>query len=140
VSNQIQNDAWTKLSEIFNCLDKNNIAKALEEFKIDQICVDGITSKIYGHKDVEFYAFPRLLKEKLGFSTKEIDKIRLCVIGDCRYTSELYSMLNHFIGYHDVPAQNIGNLVNVLKNDTRELPSTVQRMKYNLTHPQMSTD
>jgi len=139
VSNLIQNDYWGKLTQIFNSLDENNIAKALEEFKVKQICVDGITSKIYGLKDIKFTCFYELL-EKLGFSNDEIEKTRICVIGDCHYTTDLYSILNHFIGYHDVPAQNVGKLINVIKNDTRELPSKFQMAKYNLTHPQMSTD
>ena len=139
MSNQIQNDYWGKLLEIFNSLDENNIEKALEEFGVKQICVDGITSKIYGLKDVKFYCFNELL-EKLGFSNEEIEKTRLCVIGDCHYTTDLYGILNHFIGFHEVPAQNIGKLVTALKNDTRDLPSKFGMVKYNLTHPQMSTD
>jgi len=139
VSEQIANDSWSKLSEIFNCLDEDCIKKATEEYRVKEICVDGITSKIYGKKDVEWNTFPKLLL-KMGFSVKEIDKFRLCVIGDCKYTTDLYGMLNHFIGYHEVPAQNIGKLVTALKNDARELPSRVERIKYNFSHPQMTTD
>jgi len=139
MSKQIQNDSWEKLIEIFNCLDENNVAKAVEEFKVKQICVDGITSKIYGMKDVKLACFIELL-EKLGFSEEEIDKKRLCVIGDCKYTTDMYGILNHFIGFHDVPAQNIGKLVTVLKNDVRELPSKTEMVVYNLLHPHMSTD
>lgn len=139
MSEQIHNTSWEKLVEIFNCLNENNVAKAVEEFKVKQICVDGITSKIYGEKDVKLASFITLL-EKLGFSDEEIDKKRLCVIGDCKYTTDIYGILNHFIGYHDVPAQNIGKLVNVLKNDVRELPSKTEMVIYNLLHPHMSTD
>jgi len=139
MSEQIQNESWEKLTEIFNSLNENNVAKAVEEFKVKQICVDGITSKIYGMKDVKLASFITLL-EKLGFSEEEIDKRRLCVIGDCKYTSDIYGILNHFIGYHDVPAQNVGRLVSELKNDARELPSKFEMFRYNLLHPHMSTD
>jgi hypothetical protein len=80
------------------------------------------------------------LLEKLGFSEEEIDKKRMCVIGDCKYTTDIYGILNHFIGYHDVPAQNVGRLVTALKNDVRELPSKTEMIVYNLLHPHMSTD
>ncbi len=139
MSEQIQNESWEKLTEIFNSLNENNVAKAVEEFKVKQICVDGITSKIYGMKDVKLASFMTLL-EKLGFSEEEIDKKRMCVIGDCKYTTDIYGILNHFIGYHDVPAQNVGRLVTVLKNDVRELPSKAEMVVYNLLHPHMSTD
>jgi len=139
MSEQIHNTSWEKLVEIFNSLNENNVAKAVEEFKVKQICVDGITSKIYGEKDVKLASFITLL-EKLGFSEEEIDKTRSCVIGDCKYTTDIYGMINHFIGYHDVPAQNIGKLVTALKNDVRELPSKIEMFVYNLSHPHMSTD
>jgi len=139
MSEQIHNTSWEKLTEIFNSLNESNVAKAVEEFKVKQICVDGITSKIYGMNDVKFASFIILL-EKLGFSEEEINEKRLCVIGDCKYTTDIYGMLNHFIGYHDVPAQNIGKLVTVLKNDVRELPSKTEMILYNLSHPHMSTD
>jgi len=139
LSEQIHNSSWEKLTEIFNSLNENNVAKAVEEFKVKQICVDGITSKIYGMKDVKLASFITLL-EKLGFSEEEINDKRLCVIGDCKFTTDIYGMLNHYIGYHDVPAQNIGKLVNVLKNDVRELPSKTEMIMYNLLHPHMTTD
>jgi len=138
VSEQIENDSWIKLGKIFDGLDENCIEKAVKDFKVKEICVDGIASKIYGKKKVE-YGFNNLL-QKMGFSEEEIKKSRLCVISDCQYTQSLYNMLNHFIGYHQVPAQNISKLITALKNDTRELPNTVDRIKYNLRHPQMTTD
>ncbi len=136
---QILNEPWAKLGEIFNSLDENNISKALKEFKEKQICVDGITSAIRGSKRVEDQCFYGLLKE-LGFTEKEILKIRLCIVGDCRYTTTLHGMLNHFIGYHEVPAQNVGKLISFLKDDNREMPTKAEGIKYNLTHLQMSTD
>ena len=139
MSEQIQNDSWSKLSKIFSSLDEDCIKKATKDYKVKEICVDGIASKIYGKKDVEWDTFPKLLLT-MGFSIEEIEKFRLCVIGDCKYTTDIYGLLNHFIGYHEVPAQNIGQLVTALKNDVRELPSKVERIKYNYTHPQMSTD
>lgn len=139
MSEQIANNSWIKLSEIFNSLDEDCIKKATKEYRVKEICVDGITSKIYGKKDVEWNTFPKLLL-KMGFSIEEIEKFRLCVIGDCKYTTDIYGMLNHFIGYHEVPAQNIGKLVIALKDDSRKLPGKGERIKYNLTHPQMSTD
>ncbi len=139
MSKQIYNSSWDKLKEIFGSLNDNNISQALEQFKVKEICVDGITSVINGEKGVDLGCFYNML-EQLGFTQDEIEQTRQCVIGDCRYTTDLYGMLNHFIGYHGTPAQNVGNLVDVVKNDKRELPSRVSRIAYNLSHPHMNTD
>jgi len=139
MSKQIQNDSWSKLEEIFNSLNDNNIEMALKQFKVKEICVDGITSVIRGEEKLQELCFGGLLKE-LGFTEKQQLQIRQCIIGDCKYTSTLHDVINHFIGYHKVPAQNIGKLLSILKNDARELPSNFERVKYNLSHPQMQTD
>ena len=139
MSKQVQNDSWMKLEEIFNSLNENNIEQALKEFKVKEICVDGITSVIRGEEKVRELCFGKLLTE-MGFTYKQQSQIRQCFIGDCKYSNPLTSLLNHFIGYHKVPAQNIGKLIPFIKNDKRKLPSNFERAKYNLSHPQMTTD
>lgn len=139
MSEQIINISWEKLKEIFNSLDENNISEALKQFKVKEICVDGITSVINGEKFVDVGCFFNML-EQLGFTVEEIEEIRLCVIGNCKFTGDLHGMLNHFIGYHGTPAQNIGKLIDAVKNDKRQLPSRISRIKYNITHPEMNTD
>lgn len=139
MSNLVINSSWDKLKEIFNSLNEKNISQALEQFKVKEICVDGIASVINGEKNVDERCFYNML-EQLGFTQDEIEKTRLCVIGDCKFTTDLYAMLNHFIGYHQVPAQNVGKLIDHIQNDKRELPSVASRILFNVTHPQMHTD
>lgn len=139
LSKQIENESWAKLEHIFNSLNEKNISMALEQFGVKEICLDGITSVINGEEKVQELCFGKLLIE-LGFTFDQQIEPRLCVIGDCKFTSPLHDMLNHFIGYHNVPAQNIGRLISVIKNDARKLPSKIERLKYNFSNPQMSTD
>lgn len=139
MSKQIENESWSKLEHIFNSLNEKNISMALEQFGVKEICLDGITSVINGNEKVQELCFGNLLKE-LGFKYEQKIEPRLCVIGDCKFTSPLHELLNHFIGYHNVPAQNVGRLISVIKNDTRKLPTKVERLKFNLSNPQMLTD
>ena len=139
MSKQIENECWAKLEQIFNSLNEKNISQELEQFGVKEICLDGITSVINGEDHVQELCFSKLL-DQLGFTFEQQDEPRLCVIGDCKFTNSIHGLLNHFIGYHNVPAQNVGKLVSVIKNDARELPSRFDRIKYNLKNPQMSTD
>ena len=124
-----ENEKWASLSRIMSAMTNDQETRIKAELKVDEICVEGLAKSVHMSE-----TFTKLLSE-IGFTKEERTKVRNCVTTGCPYNDNLYNMLNHFIGYHNIPIKNIANLLPVMKADTT-VPDQSWKNKMQTNHMQ----
>lgn len=119
-----ENTAWTKLETILNKATPDLIESIKEDFKHDHVCIATYSQAIFQGGNVKSKLQggipPRDFMKQLGFTDEELEKNRLCIIGDCNYQDEICNLLNHMIGYHQMPIKNIASIIPAMATDKRE--------------------
>ena len=126
-----QLDKWDKLSRLLQSVTDEKLEQMKADLDVDEVCVNGLARSV----DSTIRRFSSLLK-MMGFDSKEIYKRRQCVVNGCPYDcASLPWMLNHFIGYHEIPIKNIARMVPAIKSDTRKpelsFKNTIQTLHMN---------
>lgn len=136
-------DKWDKLANLLEYGTDEVIEELKATHKLRQICINGFTnaltrnSKSRSETTVAFNAF---LKE-LGFTSNEIYQKRMCPLNGCPFHAmSMATLMNHMIGYHDVPIKTLARLVSVIKNDSRETKKGVAAVKNVIQTIHMNTE
>lgn len=140
---ETENTSWGRLQAILQQASPDLIESIKEDFKHDHVCIASFSQTIFeGGKQSKLSSgeHPYYFMKKLGFTDKELDKNRMCIISDCTYQNELCNLLNHMIGYHDMPIERIANIIPAMANDTRETKSGAQGFMQHIKQSGKGTD
>lgn len=114
---------FKKLEMVLKQASPDLIESIKEDFKHEHVCIATYSKALFdgGNKKSKMDSgeTPYHFMKKLGFSDDDLQKNRICMISDCEYQNELCQLLNHMIGYHKMPIQNIASIVPALANDPR---------------------
>lgn len=119
----MEETSWKKLETILTKASPELIESIKKDFKHEHVCIATFSKTLFegGNSKVPLHAqkTPYDFMMELGFTDEDLSKERLCIISDCEYQDELCNLLNHMIGYHKMPIQNIAKVIPGLAIDTR---------------------
>ncbi len=144
MSTETVNNAWTKLETILNQATPDLIDSIKTDFKHDHVCIATYSKAIFegGNQKSKLAdgKRPDEFMNELGFTDKELEKNRMCIISDCEFQNELCNLLNHMIGYHKMPIKNMASVIPAMANDNREAKKGVQGFVHQIKTGGKGTD
>src|SRR3990167_10449091 len=124
--------SWKKLETILTKASPELIESIKKDFKHEHVCIATYSKAIFEGNDAQAKLHgnksPYKFMRDLGFNDDELDKDRLCIISDCEYQNELCGLLNHMIGYHKMPIDNVAKVIPGLAFDSRIVKKGKQRI------------
>ena len=136
---------YDKLRAILGVADEQNMEQLKKEYKVKHnLCIVGVISAVSSMTKEGFdetaKSFPSRLFEALGFTKEQISRNHMCTELECDFVARLPAMLNHMMGFHQIKAKNLANLIPVLENDKRSIPTGIAKVVNKLKNSYKATD
>jgi hypothetical protein len=121
-------DKWEKLAQVFESATEEKMDAVAKKLGVDEVCIVGLAKSLNlaNHEKGSTMGKVTNMLLHFGFTMDEIRRTtRICPVSGCGFNSKtMFDSINHMIGWHQIPHKNLGNMMRVMKDDTRKVDTT----------------